>query len=58
MEKGLQILEQGPKVEILLNSQKALLKKYRTGHLQALLAYIDFGLKNHIQPRQTGYRNE
>ena len=46
MEKEWQILEEGPKVEIHLNSLKATLKKYQTGKLYDLMANTDSGLKN------------
>ena len=41
-----------------LDSFKATLKRYPTGKLHALMAYMDSGLKTHFHPRQTGYGNE
>ena len=46
MEKVLQILEEGPKMVIDLNSLKATLKKYQTGKVQASIVYTDSGFKN------------
>ena len=54
MEKGLQIPKEGLKMKIQLDSLKLTLRKYQTGQLQALMAYMDSDFKIHFHPRQTG----
>ena len=43
MEKELRMLEEGPQVEIGLDSHKAIFKKYPNGKHQAFMAYMDSG---------------
>ena len=56
MGKELERLKEGPKAKIQLVSFRATLKEI--GKRQAMMAYMDTGLKIHFHPRQTGYRNE
>ena len=43
MEKELQSVEESPKANMHIDSLRATLKKYQTGKLQDLVAYMDSG---------------
>ena len=46
MAKELEGLEEGPKAEIHIVLQRMILKKYQTGKRQAMMKYMDYGLRN------------
>ena len=48
MEKELERLQEGRKVKIHIDSHRTTLKKYRIGKGQAMMAYMDFSLKNSL----------
>ena len=48
MEKELYGLEKGLKAKILIDLLRATLKKYQIGKWQAMMAYMDTGLKNSL----------
>ena len=60
MENKLIILDEGPQVEIHLDSLRATLKIYQTWKHKILMEYMDTGLKKKtlFRPRQIDYRNE
>ena len=51
MTKELEGLEEGLKVEILIDLLKTTLKKYQTGKRQAMMEYMDSGSRNSRQIR-------
>ena len=46
MEKQLEGVEEGPKVKIHIESLRTTLRKYQIGKRQAMMAYMDSGLRN------------
>ena len=46
MENGLQIVEEGPYINIYTNGIKATFKKIANWKTLGLMAYVDVGLKN------------
>ena len=51
MEKESQGRKEGPKADIHMESPWATFKKYRNGKYQAMMTYMDSGLKIHVHPR-------
>ena len=50
MEKHFQGLNEGPKAKMYPDSLGATLNKYEIGERQAMIAYMDSGLKIHVHP--------